>query len=350
MTEALKELFGWSGNPFMFRIMPELFVGYSEEVSKLASGILNGSKFSLLLGPTGSGKTTLLKHISSEMKNSYDHVIYLPKPPKDPNDWTEIFSVFTKGFLSFLRRGNTSIYNLGDTINKKLNGSRCLLLIDECHESSQDSLEWLRTLTDHIDNLYIVMAGLPVFESKLKSDLESFMRRVSTKIELTNLTKSETRELIKRRIESMGGDDIKPFTHETMDYIYENTAGFPREILRFCNELVQKAAARKISTIDSDFLRESAGQERRVSLESIEILPERQRMILETLSQKGELSPTEIVNMISTDDYKNKDNALRSVNNLLRRLMADGFVTRKKLGKTYKYSVSSRFRTMFVQA
>mgnify|MGYP000666252398 CR=1 FL=1 len=222
------------------------------------------------------------------------------------------------------------------------------MLIDECHESSFESLEWLRTLTDHIDNLSIVMAALPVFESMLKSNLESFMRRINTRIELTNLTKPETRELIKKRIEHIGGNDIRPFTSGSIDYIYEASAGFPREILRICNELLQKALERNISTIDSDFVKENETGEKRVSLETVNVLPSRQKMILDVIAEQGEITPPEIVSSINIEEYKNKDNALRSVNNLLRRLMADGFIERKKVGKTYKYSIAKKLSLIHI--
>jgi type II secretory pathway predicted ATPase ExeA len=353
VNEKMKELFSWESNPFTFQIIPELFVGYGDDVSKMSNGIMNDNKFTLLLGPTGSGKTTLMKTIANKFRDQYNHVIYLPKPPRESQDWIMVFNEIIKsgGLRSFFSRGPTvNIYNLSERVNKKINGNRCLMLVDECHESSTECLEWLRTLTDHIDSLSIVMAGLPVFESMLKNNLESFMRRVNTKIELTNLTKSETRELIKKRIEHIGGDDIRPFTSGSIEHIYETTSGFPREIIRTCNELVSKAMDKNISTIDTGFVKETETTEQRVSLDSIDILPERQRLILNVLAEKGELAPNEIVNSISIEEYKNKDNAIRSVNNLLRRLMSDGYIHRKRIGKTYKYEVSSKFKTMLVNA
>ncbi len=350
MNERLMKLFNWERNPFTFQIIPELFVGYEKEMNKIVEGLNNGDKFSLLIGPTGSGKTTMLKNLLKRFSNC-KHVIYLSKPPKDPKDWVTVFDpVIKRGFFSFFSRKKVNLYNLSDVLNKKLNGSKCLLFIDECHEASLDSLEWLRTLTDQVDNMMVVLAGLHIFENTLKNNLETFLKRISTKIELTNLTKSETRELIKRRIESVGGDDIKPFTHDILDYIYEKTGGFPREIIRVCDELIKTAVDKNISVIDSDFINEIAFPEMRVSLEKITTLPDRQREILETLSHHGELTPAEIIERMPTDGYKDRENAIRSVNNLLRRLMKDGFVERKKVGKAYKYKLVDKYKTLLVNA
>ncbi|MCK4714521.1 MAG: AAA family ATPase [Candidatus Aenigmarchaeota archaeon] len=352
-SERITSLFSWELNPFTFQILPDLFVGYERETNSLMNGLQSGSKFSLILGPTGSGKTTLMKSMVNRLGGQFDHLMYLPKPPRNHEDWLEVFNDFTKqGFLrSMLSSGNgVNIYNLSQVLNEKLSEKKVLLFIDECQESSSESMEWLRALTDHIDNLYIVMAALPVFEGTLKSKLESLLRRVGTKVELTTLTKSETRELIKKRITRIGGDDIKPFTGGTIDYIFQRTGGFPREVLRLCSELVQEAVDKNISTIDTDFINETRQPEQRLSIEALDMLPERQRLILDTLSKGGQMTPSGIIDALDLEEYKNRDNAVRSVNNLLRRLMKEGLAERKKVGKTYRYAVSSKFQTLMVEA
>ncbi len=348
MNERARELFKWNENPFSFRILPEYFVGYEKETDTFTDGLNNGSKFSILLGPTGSGKTTFMKYLVKRFPGS--DVIYLPKPPKSADDWVTIFNPILKpSRFSFLRK-DVNIYNLYEHLNKKLNGRKCLLFIDECHEASLDSLEWIRTITDQTDNLFIILAGLPVFEKTMMEKLETFMRRVNIHVNLTNLSKAETRELIKRRIEGIGGDDIRPFTVNAVDYIYDNTGGFPREVLKLCDDMVQRAMEKGVSTVEPDIMKGAEEPEKKLSMDTVEELPERQKLIVDTLAEGGEMTPSEIAKSIKTEEYKNKDNAVRSVNNLLRRLMQDGLVDRKKVGKTYKYSVSSRFNSVLVTA
>jgi len=352
----MRELFRWESNPFSFRILPELFVGHDNEIGTIVNGVTVGNKYTMILGPTGSGKTTMLKYLYNKFhdQQKFKFIFYLSKPPTDPVDWVMIMEEIThRGVLSFLfKRGSSGInlYNLGNEVNKKLNSSTCLLLIDECHEASLESLEWLRALTDQIDNMHIVLAGLPVFEKILKGNLETFMRRITINVQLTNLSKSETRELIKKRIEYHGGTDINPFTHNTLDFIYDQSGGFPRDILRVCDELTQKAIEKRISTIDLEFLKESDVPQGRVSAESLEHLPERQRMILDILAKGDEMTPNEIIDQLPPKEYKDKDNAIRSINNLLRRLMKDKLVERKRIGKTYKYKVTGAIKTLMIEA
>jgi type II secretory pathway predicted ATPase ExeA len=343
--ESAVGFFKWSENPFTFRILSDFFVGYDDEKDTAIQSIKNGEKFLLILGPTGSGKTTFLRYLSSVLKDK--DVVYLPKPPKEPEELIGIFKHIWKPRLSLFRReGSVDLFSLSDKLNDKVRDG-LVVFVDECHEAPIGSLEWLRVIADQTDNLILVMAGLPVFEQILKENLETLMKRVTKTIKLSNLTKYETRELIKRRVEGMGGEDIKPFTAEIVDYIYEKTGGFPREILRECNELVSMAFQKNVSTIDYNFVRESSHQER-IPLESVTVLPERQRTILNILSEKGNLTPSEIVSYMEPDEYKSKDNAIRSVNNLLRRLMAEGLAERQRIGKSYKYRVSGKFQSLMV--
>ncbi len=351
-SERYMKMFGWEGSPFVFKILPDLFVGYEGEMDSLIGSLCNGSKFSIIMGPTGSGKTTMMKNLITKIEG-YERVFYVPKPPNDPDGWKNIFAGIVKpGFVKrFLSRGkfdDITIYEVGEWVNKRSRGKRLLLLVDECHESTRESLEWLRTLTDQVENLSLVLAGLPVFEKRLMEELETFRRRIETRVELTNLTLNETRELIKKRVEWMGGEDVKPFTSSSIQYIFDKTNGFPREILRACNDLVQNALDKNVSSIDTDFLKESAHFEKRVAINNLEELPYRQKSILNILSSGADMTPTQIVKEMSPEEYSDSGNAVRSVNNILRRLVRDKMVTRERKGKAFKYRISPKFQTMFI--
>ena len=353
-NEKYVKLFGWDGNPFVFKILPDLFVGYEGEMNLLINSISSGSKFCLILGPTGSGKTCMMKNIINKLEG-YTRVVYVPKPPNDPEEWKRIFTEIVKPGLfrrifSQPKVKDITIYEVGEWVNKRSGGKRLLLLVDECHESTQESLEWLRTLTDQVGNLSLVMAGLPVFEKRLAEELETLRRRVETRVELTNLTPMETRELIKKRVEWAGGEDVKPFAANSIQFVYDRTSGFPREILRVCNELVQKALENNVSSIDTEFMKERPQNEQRISIDSAEDLPYRQKSIMKILTPGVSMTPTQIVRGMDPKEYNDAGNAIRSVNNILRRLMKDGIVTREREGKAYKYKISPKFQTMFVNA
>lgn len=354
-NERYVKLFGWEGNPFVFKILPDLFVGYEKEMKSLIENLSGGCKFSMITGPTGSGKTTMMKNIITKIKG-YERVFYVPKPPNDPDEWKKIFTEIVRpGFIRRIftrpKTKDITIYEVGEWVNKATGSKRLLLLVDECHESTKESLEWLRTLTDQVDNLSLVIAGLPTFEKRLMEELETFRRRIENRLELTNLTSAETRELIKKRIEWMGGEDIKPFTSGSIQFIYDRTNGFPREVLRLCGELVGKSAENNLSTIDTDFITHmQPGEGKRASMESVEELPYRQKGILQALSTGGVMTPSQIAKGLGKEEYNDEGSAVRAVNNVLRRLMKDGMVIRERKGKTYRYRIAAKYQTMFVSA
>jgi type II secretory pathway predicted ATPase ExeA len=355
--------FGWKENPFVLKIDPKLFVGYNEQVKAVSNHIQNKHKIALITGRTGAGKSTFLKWL--EM-NSNTSKLYVSKPPEKPE---ELISLFTDIFgLSFFERlfgKRPTLYNLPNYINKKLKREHLVFLVDEAHETNKDVLEWLRVLTDQIDKISLVVAGMPVLEQKLKSELETFDQRITTRINLSALSKSETRELIEKRIEDVGGKGIKPFTDAAIDKIYERTGGFPREVLKFCDRLINSALEKDSTVIDLKDIEEH----REIELPKVRVeepvvtfmpkppteeqfrnLPHKQRKILELLSKKDWLTPTAIVEELRMENYKSKGHAIRSINNILKRLMLDGYVQREARGKAFMYALTPKVKTLFVES
>ena len=78
--------------------------------------------------------------------------------------------------------------------------------------------------------------------------------RITTKSYLNNLSKPEIESLILKRIESVNGRELKPFTLSAIEQIYEITGGFPREVIKICDRLIKEAALNNISTINNTFV------------------------------------------------------------------------------------------------
>ena len=72
--------------------------------------------------------------------------------------------------------------------------------------------------------------------------------------------------------------------------------------------------------------------------------------ILRIINKNPNLNPTEISELLDDKSYKNKNNAIRSINNILRRLMRDEFINRKKDGNSYIYYLSGKAKSLFAEA
>lgn len=350
---------GWSENPFRFSIEPDLMVGYIEQINKLMRVIEEKHKLVALIGPTGSGKTTMLKWVASSLSSDFD-TLFLSKPPDTTGEFIEIFNEKYKRpwFMPF-KPHIKNIYQLPDFLQKQLDSKHLVIMCDEVHEADREVLEWLRVLSDQVENLSLIVAGLPSFNEVIKAKLETFQKRIITQITLVSLTKKETAELIQKRISSVGGQNIQPFTDDIIDYIYDQTSGFPREVIRVCNDLVNMALESDIDTLTKEILQQEqeviieessaeGAEERPPSLNMLDNMTPLQVKILKILAE-SDSSPGEIADTFDLGKYKSRQHAVRSVNNILIRMMADGFVRRVKKGRTFGYTLAPKVKTLMVR-
>lgn len=352
------EKYGWGQNPFTFRIYPDLMIGYEDEHQRIKDAIDSNSKLTLLLGNTGAGKTNMLRRVESEYNGSH-HLFYMSKPPVTEPDLLDYLEneVLDKGLLSRFMK-SYSLYNIHDALNNKYT-KQMVLLVDEGHEASVEVLEWLRTAMDHIDHLTVVAAGLPEFEDKLKDEVNTLHSRATDVVRLNSLDRDDTIELIRKRIEHVGGRSIEPFTQGAVVKVYEKTGGFPREVLRVCNDAIVRAANKDKSIIDEEDVLEvidedergpsqrnesssetnspSAGGNEKGSFD-MDALTDKQMEVFEAIQKLEQATSGEIVEHMGVDDYKSRSHAIRSINNILRRLMEHELVTRKRKGRNYLYS------------
>jgi len=341
----------WKENPFTLNVIPSIFVGYEEQKAQLIASIEENHKVSLLLGATGSGKTTALEWLCERFRNEKRVVKFLPKPPNNLEAMLEFFNnaFKPKWPLSLFYKKVKDINELPSFLNKKLKNKKMFLLIDEAHEADILVLQWFRILVDQVENFYIILSALPNFEETLIRKLETFHKRVTTKIVLRALSQEDVKELIAKRIEYVAKSSKarNPFTEDAIKTIYEETGGFPREVIRLCSKAVHKAIELDLEKIDANLIKE---EEETFSFDfSLSRMPKRQREILEAI-RNNKNTPNDILDAIDLSSYKSRYHALRSVNNILHRLMKEGYVERKKQGKTYYYTLSSKLRTLLVNA
>ena len=363
---------GWIKNPFSLDIYPALFAGHKDERQKIEESIRNNQKYILITGPTGIGKTTFLKWLATRYKT-----IYIPKPPINEKEIVSIFKntiikeTIIEKIINIIKGSeNINIYNLADTVNRKKKNRQIIIIVDEAHETSLHILEWLRSLTDHMENSILILAGLQKLKTEKLSKIETLNNRILVNIELETLTKNETISLIKKRIGSVGGQNINPFTHDVLSKAYAISGGFPRETIKICNNLIQNAIKNRSMIIDeliddqdTDKRKENTTiqtehitqpynkymNKSQITRESMDILTKKQKDIINILSNKP-ATPTNIINIISLKEYKTKNHALRAVNNILRRLADAGYITRERQGKAYIYRLVPKIKAYLIDA
>ncbi len=343
---------GWQANPFTFSILPQLFVGYSDQTQRILRVLEEKHKVSLIIGPTGSGKTTMLKWVTANLPSDFDY-IYIGKPPMKPEEFVDIFNVKYRSnwVIRFLFPGAAyarTLYDIPYFLNRKIGKKHLVVMLDEAHESPMEILEWLRVLSDQVENMSILLTGLPVFEKQL-SEIETLKKRIINKIELISLTKEETEHLIRKRIQHVGGTGDE-FSKEVIDIIYERTGGFPRDIIRMGNEMIDVGVKFGKTIITADLVQNGGRREEaqpQTPAMTLENLTPMQKEVVERLIRP--MTPGDIANALDLAKYKSRQHAVRSVNNVLKQLMGERIVERARADKAFLYQLSPQMKNIVVR-
>jgi len=350
----------WTKNPFTLDISHSLFVGRADQLNTVESSIEEGQKYIIITGPTGAGKTTLMRYLAEKY-----NCLYIPKPPIRKEELVGILKanlLYPSVFQRLFENKSIDAFNISEHLNKKLKGKRTIILIDEAHETDIEMLAWLRSIIEQVDGITLILAALPKLKEEHLKNLETLSQRVTADIELRAFSKDESVDLIKKRITSVGGKTLEPFTLDAIGEIYVLSGGSPREILKVCNNIVHKAIEKGSSIIDSsyfgDFVKPEITDSGNVDsvdggADALNMLTDKQIKIIELVGQVGHITPSEIVKKTSDMEgtaYQSDSHALRAVNNILRRLERDRIIIRERKGRTYRYFISPKYRSRFVKA
>jgi type II secretory pathway predicted ATPase ExeA len=226
---------GWKKNPFTLDIHPELFTGYRQEVKSILEKISAGSGHILITGPLGVGKTTLLRWLKNHLEENFTPV-YVPRPPQH---FAQLIRLVIKALgMTVKSREELNIYNL-DVLRRQA-GQQLVVLLDEAHEFTVEIERPLRTLGD-LDGVVLVMAGLPETVTKFQTEVRPLFERIVLSVSLDHLDANDLKELIRARIESVGGSGLHPFTEEALAKICEFSGGIPRRAVKLCDRAVTRA-------------------------------------------------------------------------------------------------------------
>ena len=235
--------FGWRRNPFTLDIFPELFTGYGAQVDVIFEKIYQRSGHILVLGNKGVGKTILLKWLTETLKKKF-MTVYLPRPAAEFDDLLEFVASNLK--IKKRRGRKLTIYDLEAKASKEKKG--ILLFLDEAHEFSVEFERNLRSMGD-LNGVNLILAGLLEARDKIKHDSPPFYDRIVQEIVLEHLTLGESRELMKKRIESVGGKDLRPFTEAAVEKIFKMSMGIPRMLLKVCDWVITDAIHNNLDVI-----------------------------------------------------------------------------------------------------
>jgi general secretion pathway protein A len=235
------QFYGLREKPFTLSPDPKyLFLSDShrEALAHLLYGIEQGEGFIAVTGEVGTGKTTLCRTLLERL-DATSEVAFVFNPPLSGMELLQAIH-HELGLLG----GEATRQELTEELNqflleKKKQGRRVLLIIDEAQNLERDALEQVRLLgnleTNTAKLLQIILLGQPELDAKLESaDLRQLRQRITVRWRLAPLTASETREYVAHRLK-VAGLSRELFTDLALREVHRRSRGIPRVINLLCD-------------------------------------------------------------------------------------------------------------------
>jgi type II secretory pathway predicted ATPase ExeA len=216
---------------------------YVKAMTYVTYGLERAEGIVMITGKPGTGKTLLVNELIASTSFQSLEVANLVSTQLLADDLLRMVAFAFK--LDIEEKDKATILNQLARFfeQSKLNGKRCLLIVDEAQDLPECALEELRLLTNLQNNIHpllqIVLIGQDQLKEKIKvPELEQLWQRLIAVSHLEPLNENETREYIEHRLKRAGWENNPIFKQEIYPYIYTASQGVPRLINKICSRLM----------------------------------------------------------------------------------------------------------------
>lgn len=249
-------------NPFLSTEMPfgksitrdEVFRYMQfEELHSILRLALTSRAMSLVTGQAGAGKTTGVRSFIDDLPTNKFLPVYLGQDQDGSIMWERLalsLGLAPKRFKSQMWLQINQF--LSDNLHEQ--GKEIVLIIDEAHLLSNQTLEEIRLLTnadfDRVSPLSIILLGQLSLRTRLRAvGFEAINQRLRFRYAMEGFTESDSAAYIKHRLRLVGAkDDL--FSPEATKHIFLASQGIPREINNLCTVAWLRARSLGVSKID----------------------------------------------------------------------------------------------------
>jgi type II secretory pathway predicted ATPase ExeA len=235
-----------------------LYPQLQELCEELDDLVLEGG-VGLLTGDMGIGKTTALRHYFGQLQTQSVQLQVAYHGSSRHSVAVLAGLVAALGIVP-TRLKVSLLAQLSHHIERTYREQRkkTLLVIDDAHLLDDSMYEDLRLSTnidmDSSDAVILLLVGHPSLRPRLAKPVHlALLDRVRLHYRLEGLSQDETVAYIAHHLKQAGGRP-EIFTKAAKHAIFEHSGGVPRRINAVALLALKKSAARKLSSIDADFI------------------------------------------------------------------------------------------------
>ncbi len=232
-------------------------------------GIEEGEGFIIVVGEVGTGKTMVLRWVAAHLSEKYETAVIL-SPQLSPRELVQAIlrdigqyrTIDEEAGLDVLLHTlNNHLYNLSR------DGRRLIIIIDEAHDLTDESIEQLRLLSNFESDkhkwLQIILFGQPELRQKMEqTKLRQLLQRVTIMETLVPLSRHEMRQYIHFRLARAGRGDLR-LPKRSINAAWNYSRGVPR--------LINKLMSRSLLVASADLSENVSVKHIRTAAESLEM-------------------------------------------------------------------------------
>lgn len=232
---------------------------HEEALAALVYGATQRRGMTVITGRPGCGKS-LLGMMLIEALGHHADCVYILHTPENGH---ELFLTLCRELGIRCRNSHSSgelIERLrGYLESRSSEDRRVVVLLDEAHRMSEETLEQLRILSnlekDSAKLLQIVLLGHPeLYQMLQQPSMEQLRQRIYCCCRLTPLKRDQTRNYIHHRLQVAGAKDADLFDDEAVGLIHDRSGGLPRLINQIADSALLAAFSKGRRCIDRDIV------------------------------------------------------------------------------------------------
>ncbi len=226
--------FSISPNPALLYITPSI----NSALQKVRHVVDYRQGLTAIMGDNGHGKSTILRLLWNEMLERDDVKSIALLSPSYNSVFAFLKAIAGEFGLQHRRSQSAQENELREFLGSVAEEDKtAVVFVDEAQKLPGNQLELVRTLLNYETAEYkliqiVLVAQLELHIKLLDESKKALRSRLFVPSILSPLSPEETRAMIGFRCQQAG--EANPFSAETVERIYNQTGGVPREVLKVC--------------------------------------------------------------------------------------------------------------------